>query len=148
MTTRENTRTDTRAHAESRHYRRLELGDVMLPADTPASATATAPARWESDVCTLALLAAATVTRADVRAGRDGWITDKRSDSLVGLVRADTNAAGEPIWRAHAGDVGSFAFKRDDAIATVIELHNMQEKARAYDRLARRFLTNQMGVSP
>ena len=80
---------------------------------------------------------AETLTRADVRVSRDGWVTDKRYDSIVGAVRPDVNGAGAPIWRAHAGDVSSFAFKRADAVATVIDLHNLQERARAYDRLAR-----------
>lgn len=78
-----------------------------------------------------------TVTRSDVNVSRDGWLTDKRYDSLIGLVTPGVNAAGNPIWKAQAGDVGGFAFKRNDAVATVIELHNMQEKARAYDLLSR-----------
>lgn len=78
------------------------------------------------------------VTRADVTVSRRyGWVVDKRYDSIVGCVWRDENAAGRPIWRASAGDVSSFAFKHGDAVARVIELHNMQEKARAYDLLAR-----------
>lgn len=83
------------------------------------------------------LYQADTVTRSDVHVTRDGWMRDKRYDYLIGLVRPGVNAAGEPIWKAQAGDIGGFAFKRNDAIATVIELHNIQEKARAYDRLAK-----------
>lgn len=83
------------------------------------------------------MIRADLVTRQDVRVSRDGWVTDKRYDSLVGMVSPGVNAAGAPIWRAHAGDVGSFAFKRGDAVAKVIELHNLQERARAYDLLVR-----------
>lgn len=79
------------------------------------------------------------VTRADVRVSQKyGWVVHKDTDSIVGCVWADVNAAGAPIWKANAGDVHSFAFKRADAVERVIDLHNMQEKARAYDRIARR----------
>jgi hypothetical protein len=62
---------------------------------------------------------------------------NKRTDCIVGCIWRDVNAAGEPIWKAMSADVGSFAFKRDDAIATVLDLYNMQEKARAYEMLVR-----------
>jgi hypothetical protein len=78
------------------------------------------------------------VTRADVRVSRDGWVTHKRYDHVIGVVRADVNAAGQPIWRAHAGDVSAFSFTRNGAIASVLDLHNMQERARGFDILARR----------
>lgn len=77
------------------------------------------------------------LTRADVVVGRDGFITDKATDSIVGLVTRDRNGAGQPIWRANSGDVGSFAFQRAAAVEAVLFLHNMQEKARAYDLLTR-----------
>lgn len=82
-------------------------------------------------------LLAETVERSDVRVSRDGWVRIKECDSLIGVVTADVNAAGRPIWRANAGDIAGFAFTRKDAIATVLNLHNMQEKARAYESLAR-----------
>lgn len=78
------------------------------------------------------------LTRAEVRVSRKyGWVVEKATDSIVGCVWEDVNAAGKKIYRANAGDVGSFAFQRDDAIHRVIELHNMQEKARAYNLLVR-----------
>lgn len=84
-----------------------------------------------------ALLTADVVTRADVRVSRSGWVTDKRYDSIVGIVTADRNAADKDLWRAQSGDVSSWAWKREEAVTRVLELHNMQEKARAYDLLAR-----------
>ena len=78
-----------------------------------------------------------TITRQDVRVSRDGWVTDKRYDIVVGMVTADTNAAGQPIWRAHASDVSSFDFTRSGAVLRVLALHNMHEKARAYDIVSR-----------
>lgn len=92
------------------------------------------------------LLHADTVTRADVRVHRRfGWVTHKRDDSIVGCVGRDVNAAGKPIWRAYAGDISSFDFTRTGAIAQVIELHNMQEKARAYDLITRLAVVNTPG---
>lgn len=44
--------------------------------------------------------------RASVVAKRDGWIETKEYGDVVGLVRRDVNAAGKPIWRAQAGDIG------------------------------------------
>lgn len=83
-------------------------------------------------------MTASLVARADVRVSRKfGWVVAKRDDYIVGCVWRDTNAAGQPIWKAQAGDVGSFAFKWGEAVDRVIELHNMQEKARAYDLLSR-----------
>lgn len=94
------------------------------------------------------MIAPDLVTRGDVRVSRAyGWVVDKRSDSIVGCVWSDVNAAGAPIWKASSGDVSSFAFKRADAIARVIELHNMQEKARTYDLLARCSLRNTRAVA-
>lgn len=79
-----------------------------------------------------------TLTRSDVIAGRDGFITARgHGGYIIGLVVADTNAAGQPTYRAHAGDVGTFAFKRADAVQAVVDLHNMQEKARAFDLIAK-----------
>lgn len=83
-------------------------------------------------------LTADTLTRADVRVSRDGWVTDKRYDCLVGMVFRDENAAGQTIWRAHASDISSFDFTRGGAILRVLALHNMHEKARAYDLTTRR----------
>jgi len=77
------------------------------------------------------------LARPDVRVSRIGWVTHKASDSVIGIVSTGTNAAGAPIWRAQSGDVGGFSFTRNGAIETVLDLHNMQEKARAYDRLTR-----------
>ena len=71
--------------------------------------------------------------RSAVVAKRDGWIETKAYGDIVGVVRRDVNAAGKPIWRAQAGDIGSFDFTRDGAIQRVIDLHNMQEKARLFD---------------
>lgn len=85
------------------------------------------------------LLEADIVTRADVRVDRKrGWVTDKRYDSIVGVVTPDRNAADQDLWRAQAGDVSSWAWKREEAVTRVLELHNMQEKARAYDLASRR----------
>lgn len=78
------------------------------------------------------------LSRRDVQVSRKyGWVTHKRDDSIVGCVWRDVNAAGKPIWRANAGDIGAFSFTHSGAVETVLELHNMQEKARAYDLLAR-----------
>jgi hypothetical protein len=87
----------------------------------------------------LDLIRADVVTRQDVRVNRaHGWVEDTRhGGAVIGAVTPDTNGAGRPIFRAQAGDVGSFAFKREDAVARVIELHNLQEKARAYDLLVK-----------
>ena len=71
--------------------------------------------------------------RSAVVAKRNGWIESKEYGDVVGLTRRDVNAAGQPIWRAQAGDVGSFDFTREGAIQRVIDLHNMQEKARLFD---------------
>lgn len=71
--------------------------------------------------------------RSAVVAKRDGWIETKAYGDIVGLVRRDVNAAGKPIWLAQAGDIGSFDFTRNGAIQRVIDLHNMQEKARLFD---------------
>lgn len=74
------------------------------------------------------------LTRQDVRVNRaHGWIERKDGCGVVGMVTADKNAAGQPIFRAHAGDVGSFAFTREDAVTVALNLHNMQEKARAWE---------------
>jgi len=86
------------------------------------------------------------LTRADVRVSRDGWVTDKRHDSIVGMVTRDTNGAGRPIWRAHASDLGSFAFAREAAVLQVLAIHNMHEKARTYDLLARSSLRNTLAA--
>lgn len=85
------------------------------------------------------MMRADILTRSDVVVSRDGWVTDPRhGGSIVGHVSRDVNAVGTPIWRAYAGDVGHFAFKRADAVQTVLDLRNMQEKARAYDLLTRK----------
>lgn len=91
-----------------------------------------------SDTAT-AYLRAELLERADVRVERrHGWVTNKRTDDIVGLVTRGENAAGQAIWRASAGDVQSFAFTHAGAVETVIALHNMQAKARAYDLLIHR----------
>jgi hypothetical protein len=59
-------------------------------------------------------------------------------DSLVGLIRPDTGPAGNAIWRASSGDVQGWSDSRNGAIAKVIDLYNMQEKARAYDLIVPR----------
>lgn len=85
-------------------------------------------------------LLADTLTRADVRVSRIGWVEDKRpglGGSIVGLVTRDVASHGAVIWRASSGDIQAWAHKRNDAIATVIDLYNLQEKARSYDLLAR-----------
>lgn len=71
--------------------------------------------------------------RSTVVAKRNGFIETREYGDVVGLVRRDVNSAGTPIWRAQAGDVGSFDFTREGAIQRVIDLHNMQEKARLFD---------------
>lgn len=79
-----------------------------------------------------------TVTRQDVRVSRKyGWVVVKTSDSIAGCVWTDTTADGRTIWRASSGDIAGWSDTRAGAIETVIDLHNMQEKARGYDLLAR-----------
>lgn len=85
------------------------------------------------------------VDRSTVVAKRDGFIEGKEYGDIIGLVRRDVNAAGKTIWRAQAGDVGSFDFTRDGAIQRVIDLHNMQEKARLFDLMQKRSEGNQQG---
>lgn len=78
------------------------------------------------------------LTRADVRVSREyGWVVHKQSDYIVGCVWSDTNPLGKTIYRAAAGDIQTWAEKREDAVQDVLDLHNMQEKARAYDLLTR-----------
>lgn len=70
--------------------------------------------------------------RGDVTVSRNGWITEKATDSVVGHVYKTTNAADEPIWRAGAQDLSSFGFTRADAVQRVLDIHNMAERARCY----------------
>lgn len=78
------------------------------------------------------------VTRSAVTVSRDGWVTSKQTDTLIGLVSLATTADGRQIWRASSGDISSWSDTRAGAVAWVLELWNMREKARAYDRAARR----------
>lgn len=75
--------------------------------------------------------------RSEVRVARDhGWVTHKATDTLVGMVWHDRpNVFGEDIWRAYSGSVGDWTSTRTAAIFKVIDLWNMQQKARAYDRM-------------
>ncbi|SKO15143.1 Uncharacterised protein [Mycobacteroides abscessus subsp. bolletii] len=84
----------------------------------------------------LGVLSPRLLTRQDVRVSRTGWITDKEYDETVGLVSPDLNPTGQQIWRAHARDIGGWAHSRTDAVLKALEIHNIQEKARAYDLLA------------
>ncbi|MBB3752576.1 hypothetical protein FHT44_005088 [Mycolicibacterium sp. BK634] len=77
-------------------------------------------------------------TRQSVIAKRDGFIESREYGETVGLVRKDHNAAGRVLWRAFAGDISSWQWTREAAIQRVIDLHNMQEKARAFDLVAPR----------
>ena len=70
--------------------------------------------------------------RNDVTVSRNGWITEKATDSLVGTVYKSTNAAGKTIWRAGAHDLSSFGFTRAEAVQRVLDIHNMVERARCY----------------
>lgn len=77
------------------------------------------------------------LTRQDVRVNRKTGFVEGKADGgyVVGLITASHNAAGEPIWKAQAGDVGSWAFGREGAVQRVLDLWNMQAKARAYGLL-------------
>ena len=72
-------------------------------------------------------------TRDTVVVKRDGWIESKETGESIGFVRRDTNVAGQTLWRAAGQDISSWAWTRKDAALKVIELHNMQEKARWFD---------------
>ena len=92
-----------------------------------------------SDYSIPTYMRADTVTRGDVRVNRRlGWVTTKRGDNIIGTVAAAENGIGQPIWRAYAGDISAWANTREGAVEQVIELHNMQQKARSYDLLERR----------
>lgn len=84
------------------------------------------------------LYRADVLTRQGVTAGRDGWVTEKAYGSVIGHVSESENVAGEVIWRAQSGDIGAWATTRKGAVAKVIDLHNMQVKARSYDLIAGR----------
>lgn len=73
------------------------------------------------------------LTRAEVVAKRSGWVESKEFGDVIGMVRRDTNAVGQELWRAFSGDVGSWQSSHADAVQRVVELHNMQEKARLFD---------------
>ncbi len=81
-------------------------------------------------------------TRQTVVVRRNGWVESKKYGEIVGSVREDKNAAGKTLWRAYAGDISSWQWKREEAVQRVVELHNMQEKARGYDLLSRRPVNN------
>lgn len=78
------------------------------------------------------------LNRADVTLSRKGWITEKDTDSLIGMIRPDVNVAGEEIWRAQACDMSAWAFKRTDAVQKVLDIWNINEKARVFDLMAKR----------
>src|SRR5690606_21968014 len=84
------------------------------------------------------LYRADVLTRQGVTASRDGWVTEKAYGSVIGHVSESENVAGEVIWRAQSGDIGAWATTRRGAVAKVIDLHNMQVKARSYDLIAGR----------
>jgi len=73
--------------------------------------------------------------RSEVRVSRQyGWVTHKATDSLIGSIRCDgPGPTGAAIWRAYSGSVSDWTNDRTSAIHKVIDLWNMQEKARVYD---------------
>lgn len=85
----------------------------------------------------LRMVLADEVTRADVVVTRKGWIEHKTNGDIIGLLTQDKNAVGEPLWRANVSDQSVWAFGRNDCIENALNLHNQQERSRAYRLLVR-----------
>lgn len=82
------------------------------------------------------MMALDLLERSDVRVSRNGFVEAKAHGGyIVGLVSAATGPAGNSIWKAQACDMGSWSHTRNGAIAEVLKIWNVNEKAAAFDRM-------------